>query len=171
MDTNTRNKRSAFPREYQLDGIAAYWENLNRTGPSYEDMPPELTNPLCLPRPTPLPRPELTQLPRLTPPVELINPHKNYLLYLKLKEGKYYIEATSYPNERIKLYLSGQGCKWILKYPVIDALVAESDDLDSEIKRYMRIYGIDNVRGSNISNINLPSQTRRKLNQELFGRV
>lgn len=96
---------------------------------------------------------------------------KNYILYLKLEEGKYYIEETRNPKKRLELHRNKQGGKWTSLYYVVDARILESessDDVDNAVKRYMYKYKIANVRGGSYNDFEFSDYMRRKLKQEIF---
>eukprot|EP00835_Amoeboradix_gromovi_P004941 NODE_422_length_8880_cov_0.172759.p4 type:complete len:147 gc:universal NODE_422_length_8880_cov_0.172759:5100-5540(+) len=70
---------------------------------------------------------------------------------LKLEQGKYYVGKTNNIDRRIEEHFSSQGCEWTSSYKPIEIIetVENVDDLyeDFIVKRYMRDFGIDNVRG------------------------
>lgn len=79
---------------------------------------------------------------------------------LRLFSNKYYIGKTN-KNINVKFieHLSGQGSEWTRKYKPIDIIeiIENGDDFDEDktTKKYMSIYGIDNVRGGAYISINL----------------
>lgn len=90
--------------------------------------------------------------------------NKHYSLYvLKLEEGKYYVGITSKtPEERFKEHKNGfYGAEWTKIYKPIK--IDQSIDLgittferaeayeNKVTRKYIKEYGLDNVRGGNIT--------------------
>ena len=77
---------------------------------------------------------------------------------LQLKDNKYYIGQSDNIDRRIWYHNNYKGSKWTTKYEVIKELKSEFDSQKYfweliETLNYMKIYGIDNVRGSMFTNM------------------
>ena len=80
---------------------------------------------------------------------------KNRIYVLNLGENKKYIgridEGYSF-TDRLHKYENGGGCKWVMKYGYLDLIeIIDSNSPFDEMNitlKYMKLYGIDNVRGS-----------------------
>jgi predicted GIY-YIG superfamily endonuclease len=75
------------------------------------------------------------------------------LIYvLELTDGKYYIGITLDFNKRLAQHISGQGAKWTRLWKPVRVVeiahVGATLALENEItKKYMELYGPENVRG------------------------
>lgn len=83
-----------------------------------------------------------------------------FIYILKLKEGKYYIGKTNYPDIRIDEHFTKNcGSQWTKRYkPLkIERIIPDCDDFDEDsyTLRYMNKYGIENVRGGQFVRLNL----------------
>jgi predicted GIY-YIG superfamily endonuclease len=91
---------------------------------------------------------------------------------LELKNGKYYVGKTNRDiRDRFNEHLLGQGSEWTKKYKVIKVveIIENQDNFDEDkiTKKYMSIYGIDNVRGGSYVSINLMDYQIECLKKEL----
>jgi GIY-YIG catalytic domain/Zinc knuckle len=90
----------------------------------------------------------------------LFNFQSNYTVYiLALEDDKYYVGITTNLNARIAAHKAGKGSEWTKKYPMINVLksIPNCDKYD-EVKYFIAAveeYGIQNVRGSIFSQIEL----------------
>tara|TARA_Y100000385_G_C12694476_1_gene467820 strand:+ start:41 stop:541 length:501 start_codon:yes stop_codon:yes gene_type:complete len=70
---------------------------------------------------------------------------------LKLANGKFYVGKTDYPKSRIKEHMKSYGSVWTKIHKPIRVIevVPDCDNFDEDkyTLKYMKIYGIDNVRG------------------------
>ena len=94
------------------------------------------------------------------------------LYVLKLENEKYYIGTTTKKiKERYDEHLSGNGSEWTKVYKPINILEKNKNidafDEDKYTKKYMNIYGIENVRGGSYTSVNLPEYQIKALNKEL----
>jgi predicted GIY-YIG superfamily endonuclease len=92
---------------------------------------------------------------------------------LQLVSGRYYVGSSRDVEGRVQAHKDGKGSAWTKKY-AFDRLVETIDncdefDEDMYTKRYMKKYGIDNVRGGAYCQIKLSDETIKVLNKELLG--
>ncbi len=86
------------------------------------------------------------------------------LIYvLQLQQGKYYIGKTNNPHLRLDNHFNSNGSAWTKKYKPIKVLelIPNCDDYDEDkyTRKYMDLYGINNVRGGSFSSIILDKST------------
>ena len=90
---------------------------------------------------------------------------------LKLQNGKYYIGKSFNPLKRFEQHLSGKGAVYTKKYkPLKIEKIYENVctyDEDKYVKKYMNIYGIDNVRGGSYCNNTLTEYEKIFIKKEL----
>jgi len=76
---------------------------------------------------------------------------RSYIYVLKLEDDKYYIGQTNHFLDRMIDHFIGRGSVWSKTFKPIEIVeLVRTDDkkMENEItKKYMRIYGVDNVRG------------------------
>ena len=95
------------------------------------------------------------------------------LIYvLGLKNNKYYIGRTDKKVEdRFKEHISGFGSEWTNIYEPLEIVetLPNADDYDEDkyTKKYMDLYGINNVRGGSYTSIELPDYQIKALQMEL----
>ena len=97
-----------------------------------------------------------------------------HVYVLLCSENKFYVGKTARPlPERIREHVEGRGSAWTRKYPPIR--VIESHPCETEVsedtttKKWMRLHGVDNVRGGSYSQVVLPDYRRRSLQDEFNG--
>jgi len=95
------------------------------------------------------------------------------IFVLKLQDNKYYIGSCNDVNNDVQRYFNGRfGPKWIKKYKPIRIIEVISPcdifDIDKHTKRYMGIYGVDNVRGGAYTKIKLSKSDRNHIDKEIF---
>lgn len=79
---------------------------------------------------------------------------------IKLDNDKYYVGRTNDKNKRIYSHIKGHGSAWTRKHKFIDCMstITYSDspfwELEETLEN-MYVYGIDNVRGSMFTRMNL----------------
>lgn len=82
-----------------------------------------------------------------------------YIYVLALNNNKYYIGKTSNPNFRIEQHFNFNGSNWTKKYKQIKILeiIPNCDNFDEDkyTLKYMKNFGIDNVRGGSFCEITL----------------
>jgi len=90
---------------------------------------------------------------------------------LQLSDNKYYIGKSQNIERRIWCHLNDNGSVWTKNYNVIDRMSLLTDCKDSklweleETLENMNLYGIDNVRGSNFSQLILSNEEKIKAAQ------
>lgn len=89
---------------------------------------------------------------------------------LQLEEGKYYVGKTGNLGMRIEQHRNGSGADFTRRYKYVDLIEQiETDEPFMEdviTKRYMKRYGIDNVRGGTYVQFELPESYRQTLAAE-----
>lgn len=104
-------------------------------------------------------------------PEEKVDKRKLIIYVLELEEGKYYVGTTKNINRRLEEHKTGIGSEWTKKYHFVKCLYtreANSEfDEDHEVKKMMKIHGVDNVRGGTYSQIFIPKTTIEFLEKEL----
>lgn len=94
-----------------------------------------------------------------------------YKVYvLKLENGKYFIGLCK-TLKNIREQLENKGLKWIKSNPYIKILKVYNNcdkfDVDKYTKKYMEVYGIDNVRGGSYYKEKLSDEIQYQINEEL----
>lgn len=91
---------------------------------------------------------------------------------LLLENDKYYIGKTTNLKKRILDHELGNGSSWTKKYKMIklvESFISTSEfDEDNQVKKYMKIYGIENVRGGSYCQIFLSNYSYYTLKKELY---
>jgi predicted GIY-YIG superfamily endonuclease len=86
---------------------------------------------------------------------------------LMLENGKYYIGKTLSVENRIKQHFKGIGSAWTKKHRPLEVVETIPNcgpySEDMYTLRYMKQYGIENVRGGIYCQINLPDETIRAI--------
>lgn len=93
-----------------------------------------------------------------------------YILYLE--GGKYYVGKSLNPTKRIEDHKNGKGSSWTNKHKILEVLeVIETDEFDEDkyVKKYMRDYGIDNVRGGSYVSDSLTEEQVKLIRSEIRG--
>jgi predicted GIY-YIG superfamily endonuclease len=87
-----------------------------------------------------------------------------YIYVLELRGGKYYVGKTSDVEHRFQQHKNGTGSVWTRLHPpvkiierrhVIHGLGAAQDE-NNTVKDYMKMFGVDNVRGGAYTQTDLP---------------
>ena len=80
-----------------------------------------------------------------------------YMFVLQLENRKYYIEKSAKPITSIYDHYNMEGNEWTKKYKMVRLvkLIPNSDNVDEDeiTIKYMKKYGINNVRGGHFKNI------------------
>ena len=95
-----------------------------------------------------------------------------FIYALKLAKNKFYIGKTEDPQFRLETHFSQNGgSAWTKKYtPIqIHEIIPNQSDYDEQrvTQEYMDKYGIDNVRGGPLCNINLTIQEKEMIQKIL----
>jgi len=95
------------------------------------------------------------------------------IFILELEGNKYYVGKTDKTvDEQFAEHLSGTGAEWTkLHCPVgiVDTIYdCDVFDEDKYVKKYMSIYGIDNVRGGTYLTVTLSNEITKSLNKEIL---
>lgn len=89
---------------------------------------------------------------------------------LKLENGKYFIGYCK-NLKNIREQLEEKEIKWIKKNPVLKILKVYNNcdkfDVDKYTKKYMELYGIDNVRGGSYYKLKLSDEIKNQLMDEM----
>tara|TARA_B100000674_G_scaffold432779_1_gene390772 strand:- start:549 stop:1004 length:456 start_codon:yes stop_codon:yes gene_type:complete len=92
---------------------------------------------------------------------------------LKCDNNKYYVGKTKNNiNKRLRQHFNGTGSLWTKKYKPIELIeeinYCDEFDEDKYVKKYMSIYGIDNVRGGSYSQFELTEEQHNVICKELY---
>lgn len=91
-----------------------------------------------------------------------------FAFVLKLESNKYYIGITTNINFTLEEYINHNETEWTKQYNPIELTelisnVNSRDKLDKVTIRFMKKYGIENVRGGNFNEIKLHDEVIIKL--------
>jgi hypothetical protein len=93
-----------------------------------------------------------------------------YIYVLKLRNRKFYVGSSEYPEDRYLQHKEEYGSAWTTEYPpvsIFQTFVAGSRlDEDYITKQYMLMFGIDNVRGGSYVEMELPLFQKKALKKE-----
>ena len=110
-------------------------------------------------------------IPNITTHKNSTSNNKNIIYVLQLEQNKIYIGKTKDLNKRFNQHLNGKGSVYTNLYKPISIIenVNEYNEFDEDnyVKRYMKIYGINNVRGGSYSNLVLSRSQIEILNLEI----
>jgi hypothetical protein len=88
------------------------------------------------------------------------------------ENNKYYVGKTNNITSRMEDHYKGYGSDFTKKYKPIKMVESiEKADIfeeDKQVKKYMILYGIDNVRGGSYSTIVLPEYQMKALEKEIL---
>ncbi len=92
---------------------------------------------------------------------------------LECVDKKYYIGKTNNPEFRLEKHFSNNGSAWTKKYPPIRVIeiIPNSDDYDEDkhTLKYMKQYGINNVRGGSFCQLILDEEHINTINRMING--
>lgn len=95
-----------------------------------------------------------------------------YIYILELENNKYYIGKTNNPQIRINDHFKLDGSLWTKKYKPIKIIdiISNCDEFDEDkyTIKYMKKYGIDNVRGGSFCQIELDNNNKNILNKMIY---
>jgi predicted GIY-YIG superfamily endonuclease len=100
----------------------------------------------------------------------IVNKFNIYIL--QLIKDKYYIGKTHNVSIRLAQHKNGTGSKWTKLYSPVKLLdhfeSTDKFDEDKYTKKYMDLYGIENVRGGSYTQIKLKKYQIKALEMELI---
>ena len=92
---------------------------------------------------------------------------------LRLEGGRYYVGKSDCIKDRVEQHMKGNGSAWTKKYKplALDKLIKNVSPFqeDSITKEYMSKYGINKVRGSSYTQINLDTAQTEAIEREIIG--
>ena len=98
-----------------------------------------------------------------------------FMYVLQLEKRKYYIEKSAKPITSIYEHVHMEGTEWTKKYKSIRIveLIQNSDNIDEDefTIKYMKKYGIDNVRGGHFKNIILRKSDINYINSYIKDKI
>jgi hypothetical protein len=90
-----------------------------------------------------------------------------FVYVLKLQNKKYYVGKTHNLNSRLKQHFNGKGSQWTIKHkPItIEKVIPNCNNPDESntTLEFMKICGIDNVRGGAFCNIKLEASEKNTI--------
>ena len=106
------------------------------------------------------------------------NVKKNFVYILKLQDDFWYVGTTTDPTSRLLAHGSRDGAEWTRQHPPVEGFSSQLKEVkgdegqakleeDAEVKRLMKEYGIDKVRGGSYSSISLSRTDVKSLTKEL----
>lgn len=103
-------------------------------------------------------------------PDAAIDMNRDLVYVLHLLEGKFYVGRSSHFLKRLNTHFV-RGSVWTREYPPIEVLAlhqpVEDFDEDKITLRYMKQYGIDNVRGGTFSAVELKTSDKEVIQRML----
>jgi len=94
-----------------------------------------------------------------------------YLYVLQLEHNKFYVGRTANLDKRINDHVLGYGSEWTKRFRVLNLIeyhiLNDVFDEDKYVKKYMNMYGIDNVRGGTYSTTVLSIDQKKYICAEL----
>lgn len=96
---------------------------------------------------------------------------KEHVYVLKLEGDKYYIGYSTNVKHRIDEHMHGNGAEWTKIYKPLEVVeILAYDEFKEEMitKKYMKLYGIDNVRGGPYVKINLKNSDIIEIERSIF---
>jgi hypothetical protein len=94
-----------------------------------------------------------------------------YVYILLCENNKYYVGKTEHLHQRIKDHFDGIGSEWTRQYQPLKVwdIIPNCDEFDEGkyTRKYMSVYGIDNVRGDIFCQIELFKSEKEYLLKEI----
>ena len=92
---------------------------------------------------------------------------------LKLENNKFYVGKTTNPLFRLEQHFNNNGSAWTKKYKPINIieLIPNCDEYDEDkfTIKYMKLHGIDNVRGGSFCQVELDEENTKTINRMING--
>jgi len=105
------------------------------------------------------------------PSIMLSPDDQKFVYILQLEHHKWYVGKTKSLTKRYEEHKTGQGCEWTKIHRVIklEKSMMTDDDFQEDLwtKKYMQLYGIDNVRGGSYCQVLLHAEQIHFLEIEL----
>lgn len=96
-----------------------------------------------------------------------------FIYVLKLGNQKYYVGKTTNPILRLDEHFNNKSTSWVKKYKAqqIIEIVPNCDDMDEDkyTIKYMKKYGIKNVRGGSFCEIKISTENYNTLQKMIIG--
>lgn len=96
-----------------------------------------------------------------------------FIYVLKLTNDKFYIGKTENPRYRLENHFSQKGAAWTRKYRPVELfeLIPDCDafDEDKYTIKYMKKYGMQNVRGGSFCEILMSNENTNTVNRMITG--
>ena len=96
-----------------------------------------------------------------------------FVYVLQLANNKYYVGKTNDPTNRIKQHFNLTGAQWTIKYKPLNILKiiynCDAFDEDKYTLKYMKKFGINNVRGGSFCELILNDNDILFINKMLNG--
>ena len=97
---------------------------------------------------------------------------EEYIYVLRLTDGKWYIGKTKDVFSRISCHKNGKGCEWTKNHPyklLEECHPKKTTFHETEITlKYMKKYGIENVRGGPYCKVHLNHDTIENLKKQIY---
>jgi hypothetical protein len=92
---------------------------------------------------------------------------------LKLENNKFYVGKSNNPIKRLEQHINNSGSAWTNQNKPINIieLIPNCDDFDEDkfTIKYMKQYGIDNVRGGSFCQVELDEENINTINKMING--
>jgi hypothetical protein len=96
-----------------------------------------------------------------------------FIYILQLENEKYYVGKTNNPIFRLEQHFNSNASAWTQKYPPVYLLqiLPDCDDFDEDkyTLKYMKLFGINNVRGGSFCEIELSNDNKLTIQKMLNG--
>ena len=91
-----------------------------------------------------------------------------YLYLLKSENGRYYIHESSEPDLDLKYFKNKKDIEFLKYFKPVEIIeIAAGEDVGPTMLELMKDYGIDNVRGTGYTKLNLTDRQRRGFEDKL----
>lgn len=94
-----------------------------------------------------------------------------YLYVLKLQQGKWYIGKSANVERRFLQHKEGKGARWTQLHQPIEILykrkLLDSSDETKTTEYYMKMYGVENVRGGTYCQVEMTPNMIASINKKI----